>query len=305
VTACAFRWFADIAVDAAVVEVGLGGRYDATNVADGQVAVVTNVGTDHLQYIGPTRADVANEKAGIVKPGCTLVLGETDSEVLGPFLDAGAATVWHRDEHFACTANRVAHGGRLLDLRTPGAEYDDVYLPLHGAHQADNAALALAAAEAFFGGALEPEIVQEAFSLVRSPGRMEVVGRRPLVVLDGAHNAAGARAAAATLDEEFATASGRVLVVGMFKEKDPGEMLTALGASQARLVVACEPPWPRALPARDIADAAALIGAPAVVAATVPEALATARQAAQPDDVVLVTGSLYLVGAARAALAVR
>src|SRR5437763_2120412 len=158
-TAGAFRWFADVAVDAAVVEVGLGGRWDATNVADGQVAVVTNVSLDHAETIGPTLADIAGEKAGIVKPGSTLVLGETDPALVEIFRAAGAAEVWERERDFACERNRLAHGGRLLDLRTPGAFYEDVYLPVHGAHQGDNAAVALAAAEAFFGAPLASDVV--------------------------------------------------------------------------------------------------------------------------------------------------
>ncbi|MEY2475666.1 MAG: dihydrofolate synthase / folylpolyglutamate synthase [Actinomycetota bacterium] len=302
VTAAALRWFSDIAVDAAVIEVGLGGRYDATNVADGQVAVVTNVGTDHVEFIGPTREDIAHEKAGIVKPGSTLVLGETDPAIVPIFQRAGAAAVWTRDVDFACSQNAVAHGGRLLGLRTPGAQYDDVYLPLHGAHQGDNAAVALAAAEAFFGEALAADVVAEALASVVSPGRMEIVGRRPLVILDGAHNLAGAQAAAATLDEEFATDGGRVIVFGCFAGKDPGDMLRALGAAAAKLVVAVAPPWPRALPASDIVAAATELGVPAVAAETVPNALRLAVDAATPADVVLVTGSLYLVGAAAAEL---
>src|SRR5881275_2144167 len=140
-TAAAFRWFADIAVDVAVVEVGLGGRWDATNVADGQVAVVTNISLDHAETIGPTLVDIATEKAGIVKPGSTLVLGETDPELAGIFRAGATADIVERDRDFGCEANRLAHGGRLLDLRTPGASYDDVYIPLHGAHQGENAAI--------------------------------------------------------------------------------------------------------------------------------------------------------------------
>ena len=302
IAAAALRWFADVAVDVAVIEVGLGGRYDATNVVDGVVAVVTNVGIDHLEFIGPTREDVAVEKAGIVKPGSTLVLGETDPGIVPIFERAGAAAVWKRGADFACTTSAVAHGGRLLDLRTPGAQYVDVYLALHGAHQGDNAAIALAAAEAFFAAPLEDDVVAEALAAVRSPGRMEVVGRRPLVLLDGAHNVAGAAAAAATLDEEFATDGRRVIVFGCFTGKDPGEMLRAVGAANAKLVVAVAPPWPRALPAADIVHAAHELGVEAVGADSVDDALRLASAAAGPDDVILVTGSLYLVGAARTAL---
>ncbi|HVM65280.1 MAG TPA: Mur ligase family protein, partial [Acidimicrobiales bacterium] len=150
-TAAALKWFADVAVDVAVLEVGLGGRWDATNVADGVVAVVTNVGLDHAEVIGPTRADIATEKAGIVKPGATLVLGEPDPALFPIFEARGADAIWARGRDFGWATNVVAVGGRLLDLYTPAGETPDVFVPLHGPHQGDNAACALAAAEAFFG----------------------------------------------------------------------------------------------------------------------------------------------------------
>ena len=303
VAAAAFRWFADVVVDAAVIEVGLGGRYDTTNVADGTVAVVTNVGVDHLEYIGPTELDIAVEKAGIVKPGSTLVLGERDQELAEIFRGAGAAEVWERDREWGCERSRVAHNGRLLDLYTPAARYEEMYLPLHGAHQADNAAAALAAAEAFFGAPVEEDVVAEALSSVRSPGRMEVVGHRPLVILDGAHNPDGARAAAATIEDEFSVVAGRILVVGLLKARDPREMLEALGTEGVRLVVACPPDLARAMPPAEVAAAARDLGLPAEVAPTVAAGVRRGREVAAADDLVLVTGSLYTVGAARTALA--
>jgi dihydrofolate synthase/folylpolyglutamate synthase len=303
-TAGAFRWFADVAVDVAVVEVGMGGGWDATNMADGQVAVVTNVELDHVEYLGPDVASIAAEKAGIVKPGSHLVLGDVAPPLDAAFRSAGAAEVWAQEAEFGCEGNRLAVGGRLLDLRTPGGYYEDVYLPLHGSHQGGNAAVALATAEAFFGGPLDDDVVAEGFASVTTPGRMEIVSRRPLVVLDGAHNPAGARAAAATLDEEFTPGpgGGRVLVVGMMAEKDPAEMLGALEAGAARLVVACAADSPRALPADDVAAAVRALGVEAVVARSVAAAVDQALAAASPDDVVLVTGSLYVVGEARTAL---
>jgi len=301
-TAAAFRWFADVAVDVGVIEVGLGGRWDATNVADGQVAVVTNVSLDHAETIGPTLADIATEKAGIVKPGSTLVLGETEPALADIFRAAGAAAVWERDRDFGCEVNRLAHGGRLLDLRTPGASYADVYLPLHGAHQGENAAIALAAAEAFFGAPLDADVVEEAFAAVRVPVRLEVLSRQPLVVLDGAHNPAGAAAAAEAIAEAFDRAAGRVLVIGLLQGKDPAEMLEAIDARQARLVVACPAPSPRTLSPDAVAAAAQHMGIDSETANSVPEALARAFAVASEEDLVLITGSLYVVGAARAAL---
>src|SRR5689334_343323 len=149
INAAALEWFADIAVDVAVIEVGLGGRWDSTNVVEGQVAVVTNVEVDHVEYLGSTRREIAEEKAGIVKPGNTLVLGETDPDLGAIFRERDPARVVLRDEEFGVRANTLAHGGRVVDIYTPYAEYRDLFLPLHGAHQGDNAAAALAAAECF------------------------------------------------------------------------------------------------------------------------------------------------------------
>jgi dihydrofolate synthase/folylpolyglutamate synthase len=301
-TLAAFRWFADLPVDAVVLEVGMAGRHDATNVADGVVAVVTNVGLDHTAVLGPTRAHIAAEKAGIVKPISTLVLGETDPELVPLFTAEGPARTWLRDEDFGCTANRLAVGGRSVDLRTPAAVYDEVFLPLHGAHQGDNAACAVAACEAFFERPLEEDLLRGALEDVVVPGRFEVVRRNPLVVLDGAHNADGARSAAAALDD-LAVSGDRILVVGMNRDRDAVELLEALDAPLARRVVATAAPWLRAMPADEVAAAAASLGVDAVAVPDIGEAVGTAIAAAGPGDLVLVAGSLYVVGAARTALA--
>ncbi len=299
--AAAFRWFADVAVDAAVVEVGLLGRWDATNVVDGAVAVLTNVGYDHTDGVGDWRRRVAEEKAGIVKDGATFVLGEVDPALADVFDATPAATTWRRGIDFACTTSALAVGGRVASLRTPGRSYDDVFLPLHGAHQADNAAVALAAAEAFFERPLAEDVVAEAFATVRSPGRFEIVGRDPLVILDGAHNPPGAQAAATTLAEGFAVMGARRLVVGVLAGRDPIELLTLLGAADAEEVVCCTPGSPRALGADELVEIVRAMGGNARAVADVGKALLAALDHAGADDVVLVTGSLYTAGAARAA----
>ncbi len=305
-TAAAFRWFADVAVDVAVVEVGLGGRRDATNVADAAVAVVTNVSLDHTEVIGPTAAEIAREKAGIIKAGSILVLGETEEGLSEVFTSAamqiGAPTILRRDQDFGLRDNRLALGGRVVDLFTPGCGYDQVAISLHGGHQGDNASAALAAAEAFLGTALPDDVVREAFGSIRMPGRLEVVGRSPLCVIDGAHNPAGAAAASVAVAEAFAGVQGRVLVIGLLNGRHPGEMLAALDAASARLVVTCAPPSPRAMPVAALSAAAAALGVPVEEATSVAEALATALALAHKDELVLVTGSLYIVGAARQAL---
>lgn len=305
VTAAAFRHFADEAVDAASVEVGLGGRYDATNVADGAVAVLTNVALDHVEILGPTREAIAAEKSGIVKEGAVAVVGERDEGIVAlveaAAREVGARDVWRLGEQFGVSSNRLAVGGRLVDLWTPGARYADLFLPLHGPYQATNAALALAAAEAFFGAPLDAEVVAEGFATVRVPGRMEVLHRRPLVVLDGAHNAAGAEAAGRAVREDFAAARRTVLVMGCLRGRDPGELLAGLADGRVEAVVACTPGSPRALPAESVAAAATAAGWRAEVVPAPDEALWRALELVGEDDLVLVTGSLYVVGAVRAA----
>jgi dihydrofolate synthase / folylpolyglutamate synthase len=291
-------------VQAAVIEVGVGGEWDATNVIDGDVAVVTNVSVDHVEYLGPTRESIAAEKAGIIKPGCTLVLGETDPALAPLFLDRGAERVIMRGGGFGVSTNVIAHGGRLVSLFTPEAQYDEIFLPLHGAHQADNAAAALTAAECFLGAPLPEDVVADAFAAVRSPGRLEVVGHHPLVLLDGAHNVAGAHALRQALAEEF-VAAPRTLVVGLLREKEPHEMLEALDVNGAHRLVCCRPPSPRALDPARVADAAADLGVdPDRIDVTdlVAEAVARGLAVTEPDGQLVVTGSLYTVGEARRAL---
>ncbi len=302
-TAAAFRWFADCPVDVAVVEVGLGGRWDATNVVRPAVAVVTNVSYDHVEILGPTLADIAREKAGVVKAHSTLVLGETDPQLAGIFLaaaaEAGNVDTWMAGDAFGVGANRPAVGGRVVDLRTPQAEYPEVFLALHGAHQGDNAACALAAAEAFFGAPLDPAVVEEALATVSVPGRMEVVGRTPLTILDGAHNVAGAEALATTLREEFRVLGDTVVVVGMLHGRDPSAVLQALIGAGASTVVACTAPSARALAATWIAEAARALGVSALSTDSVDDAITLALARVSGDGVLVVTGSLYVVAEAR------
>jgi dihydrofolate synthase/folylpolyglutamate synthase len=310
-TAAAFRWFADVAVDVAVVEVGLGGRWDATNVVDPVVAVITNVSDDHLEVLGPTLEDVAREKAGIIKAGCHLVLGETDPHLAEIFVRAaetvGTAAVWRRgvgpeDGDFACDSNDVAVGGRLIDLRTPGERYEQVFLGLHGAHQGDNAAAALAAAEAFFLAPLDDGIVREALGSVRVPGRLETVAHSPLVLLDGAHNLAGAQALARSLSGDFAVDGPSVAVVGLLSGRDAAAFLRALASGGVSRAVMCPAPSPRAQSVAELLKAADEVGLTADPAPTVVEACELAIRLAGQSGLVVVTGSLYVVGEARTEL---
>jgi dihydrofolate synthase/folylpolyglutamate synthase len=303
-TAAAFDWFATEAIDVAVVEVGVGGTWDATSIVEAPVAVVTNVSIDHVEYLGTTLPEIAREKAGIVEPGATLVMGETDPELLEIFAARGPGRIVLRGRDFSVREQRLAHGGRVVDLVTPTGAYDEIFLPLYGAHQADNAVIALTAAESFLDERISQEIVGEAFAAVRSPGRLEVVGRQPLLLLDGAHNVAGARALLVALNEEFA-AGARTLVVGLLREKEPHEMLEALGVAPGVRLVCTRAPSPRALDPMDVANAAMDLGLESDqidVVDAVPEAVARALEVTPADGQVIVTGSLYTVGAARSVL---
>jgi len=308
-TAAALAWFADEAVDVAVVEVGLGGRWDCTNVVDGDVAVLTNVSFDHTEVLGPTLEDIARDKSGIFKPDSRVVIGETDPTLVALLRQAaagvGAAEVWVRGIDFACTSNRLAVGGRLIDIRTPAAAYGELLVPLHGAHQGDNATVALAAVEAFFGSPLHEDVVEEAFASVQVPGRLEVVGRHPLVVVDGAHNVAGMLVMARSLAEEFTVDGQAQAVVGMLTGRDPVAMLEPLLGAGISSVVACAPDSPRALPAAVVAEAASGLGMVATVAASPGDAVRLAVGRAGPDDRVVVCGSLYVVADARRLLLAR
>jgi dihydrofolate synthase/folylpolyglutamate synthase len=298
-TAAALAWMADEAVDVAVIEVGLGGRWDSTNVVDANVAVLTNISFDHTEVLGPTLEDIGRDKSGIIKAGSRVVIGESDPTLVALLREAaaqaGASEVWVRGQDFACTANRIAVGGRLIDVRTPAGSYGEVLVPLHGAHQGDNASCALAAVEAFFGSPLPEETVEQALAGVRVPGRLEVIGRHPLVVVDGAHNVAGMIVLARSLIEEFTVDGEMRAVVGMLTGRDPTSMLDALMTSGIRSIVACAPDSPRALAAEVVAEAAAGLGMEVAVADAPVEAVEMALGRAGADDGIVVCGSLYVV----------
>jgi dihydrofolate synthase/folylpolyglutamate synthase len=287
-----------------VVEVGLGGTWDCTNVVQGDVAVLTNVSFDHTDVLGPTLEGIATDKAGIIEPGSRVVVGEMPQElsdiITGRAREVGAASVWVAGRDFGCESNRVAVGGRVVTLWTPGGRYEDVLVPLHGAHQGTNASVALAAAEAFFDEPLEPDVVEEAFATVRVPGRLEVLGRRPLLLVDGAHNAAGMAVLGDALRDEFAVAGKTVAVVGMLSGRDPSAMLAPLASVGVAAVVVCAPDSPRAMPVAAVAEAGRALGLTVHTEPDVRDALRLARGMVDADGLVVVAGSLYVVGSARA-----
>ena len=299
-TAAAFRYFADTAIDVAVIEVGMLGRWDATNVVNSAVAVITNIALDHTEFAGPRLEDIAFEKVGISKPGSVLVVGDTNEDLREIWNAAESTAVLLRGNDFEISENELAVGGRMIDVRTERAVYKDLPLPLHGQHQGENASIALTAVEEFFGNVLDIEVVREGFAAVRMPGRFEVLGRAPLVVIDGAHNPAGADVCAQVFFDDFSPEGKRILVVGALKGRDPQMLLSALRADEFDAVICCTAPSPRGLGANDLASAAKQMGCEQVVVCeTVEAACDKALNIAREEDAVLVAGSLYVVGSAR------
>ncbi|MEU1788312.1 folylpolyglutamate synthase/dihydrofolate synthase family protein [Streptomyces sparsogenes] len=312
-TAMAYAAFADAPVDIAVVEVGMGGTWDATNVIDAGVAVIMPISLDHTDRLGTTPEQIATEKAGIVKQDATVVLAQQPVEAASVILKRAVevdATVAREGMEFGVLSREVAVGGQLLTLRGLGGEYPDVFLPLYGAHQAHNAAVALAAVEAFFGvgsehaRVLDLDTVRTAFASVTSPGRLEVVRRSPTVVLDAAHNPAGARAAAEAVTEAFAF-SRLIGVVGASGDKDVRGVLEAFEPIFAEVVVTRNSSQ-RAMDVDELAAVAVeVFGAERVqVEPRLDDALEAAITLAEEEGEyagagVLVTGSVITVGEAR------
>ncbi len=302
-TATAYRLFAVEAVEVAVVEVGVLGRFDATNVIDSDVAVVTNIGTDHTDQKGDWKRHIAREKAGIVKPNSTLVLGEIEPSLLDLFEAEGAATVLRAGEEFELVSDFPAVGGRVIDIRTVRGLYEDVFLAVHGEHQATNAATALAATEEFFDAALPDDVVAEAFGELQLPGRAEVIAKEPTIVLDGAHNPEAAEALDRTLATAFGGASPRVFIMATLAPRDPADFIAELGIGQGDYVISIPVNSPRSVAPEVIAQAASGAGATAESSGDVEDALERAAVLAGADGLIVVTGSLYAVGAAREVLA--
>ena len=305
--AIAFAYFVERAAEVAVIEVGLGGRLDATNVVQPEVAVVTGIGMDHMEYLGNSLAEIAVEKLAIAKPGSVLVTGRLDDEI-DSLADARASDVGIRrvavDRDVAVEEAMLGVGGWAATISTPNDTYEDVFLALHGRHQVDNLAVAIAATEAFFDRGLDPEAVLAAASEVRSPGRIEVLRRNPLVVVDGAHNEQSMRVLAETLDAEFPDLLWTV-VFGVLGDKDVEAMLGHLEPMIGRLVVT-EADSPRSVPVGQLGAEVRRV-LPDIgevqMAATVGDAVAEVMSEMDADGALLVTGSLYVVGEARGLLA--
>ena len=231
ITALGFVAFAEHPVDVAVIEVGMGGEWDATNVVDADVSVIMPIGFDHMEYLGHTLHEIAATKAGIIKEGGFIVLAQQEPEAAKELIRKAAeigADVVREGIEYSVESRAVAVGGQLITIKGVNDTYEDIYLPLHGKHQAANAASALVAVEAFFGDQpLDIEAVRAGFAAVTSPGRCEVVHRDPTIILDAAHNPHGAKALAETLANEF-NFDEIVAVVGVFGDKDAVGILQEL-----------------------------------------------------------------------------
>ncbi|MFD5277930.1 bifunctional folylpolyglutamate synthase/dihydrofolate synthase [Pseudarthrobacter sp. NPDC058362] len=312
-TILAFAVFADQPVNVAIIEVGLGGITDATNVGDGQVSVVTPISLDHTDLLGDTTEDIAHEKAGIIKPGGYLVSAAQPLDAAQVLLEkAKDVGVPFRFEgvEFGVESRTVAVGGQMVTVQGIAGRYPDLLVPLHGAHQAQNAAVAVAALEAFFGGEKELDftVLQEGFAQVTSPGRLEVVRTAPTIIVDAAHNPDGIKASAAALQEAF-TFTRLVPVVGVLREKDAEEILRQLKESfggVAEEYCFTQSNSPRAVPAAELAELAVDLGFGednVHIAERLDDALEWAVERAEANDdlsgAVLVTGSITLVAEAR------
>lgn len=305
-TTVGLAWFADRAVELGVIEVGLGGRLDATNIVQSTVAVVASIALEHTEYLGDTIESIAREKAAILKPGGSLVTGELPPEAEAVMAaraaeQGGRYLVAGRDFRVADEVQAV--GGWDVSVDGVYEHYDEIHLPVHGRHQMANAAIAIAATEELLGRALDPEAVRDGFAALTLPGRLEVVGRHPLIVLDGAHTPESMQAGAATLDEEFPPFLWKV-VVGVLSDKRLDDLAAALEGIAGE-VFAVTAPSSRGVPATEVAAAAraALPDHSVHEAGSVEDGVKAALEAAGEDGAVLITGSMYVAGEARSLLA--
>nr|WP_253258663.1 folylpolyglutamate synthase/dihydrofolate synthase family protein [Pseudonocardia sp. N23] len=313
-TAMAFAAFADAPVEAAVVEVGLGGRWDATNVVDGTVAVITPIGLDHAEFLGNDILGIAREKAGIIKPGSIAVLATQERDVAAVLLERAVevgAQVAREGAEFGVREREIAVGGQRLELQGLSGRYDDIFLPLHGEHQASNAAIALAAAEALIGAGpaqpLDADAVRAAFASVRTPGRLERMRSEPgtpTVLIDAAHNPHGARALAASLLSEFRF-TRLVGIIGVMRDKDARGLLTELEPALHEIVVTAADTARAMNPDELAALAVEVFGAERVsveplLARAIEQGVELAEEGGDSGVGVVVTGSVVTAGQARA-----
>ncbi|MFF1817581.1 bifunctional folylpolyglutamate synthase/dihydrofolate synthase [Kribbella sp. NPDC058245] len=318
ITGMAFAAFADAPVDVAIIEVGLGGTWDSTNVADGTVSVITPVAVDHAHILGADPVTIARDKSGIIKQGGTAVVSQQSRDVLEVLMGRAAqvgASILREGLEFGVVSRSVAVGGQLMSLKGIGGEYDDIFLPLHGEYQAHNAATAVAAVEALFGASEESgdrvttELLQAGFAEVTSPGRMEVVRTSPTIIVDAAHNPHGAQATAATVSEAFAF-QPLIGVLGCMKDKDVYGVLEAYEPIMETVICTRNSFTERSMPAEELGELAMeIFGEDRVLVRphlidAIDDAIRLAEEGAiaMGSGGVLVTGSVVTAGEARTLL---
>ena len=311
ITALAFAAFAEHPIDVGVIEVGMGGQWDATNVVDADVSVITPIGLDHMEYLGSTITEIAATKAGIIKEQGFIVLAQQTPEAAVELLRRAAevgADVAREGLEYSIDSRAIAVGGQLISITGLRGHYDDIFLPLHGKHQASNAAAALIAVEAFFGEQdLDIDAVRAGFANVTSPGRCEVIHRDPTIILDAAHNPHGAKAIAETMQSEF-TFDEVTGIVALMADKDALGILQALEPVMNQVIVTSNSSE-RSMSMAELSKLATQVfGADRVFAE---ETLQSAIDRAVKDAIrplsdeslaILITGSVVTVGQARTAV---
>ena len=303
-TVLAFVAFADAPVDVAVIEVGMGGSWDSTNTADGDVVVFAPIDLDHADRLGNTIAEIATVKSGIIKPGAAAVSAEQNPaalEVLKAAADARSASLAVEGDAFGLTAQSLAVGGQQISVKGLAGTYDELYLPLYGAHQGHNAALAIAAVESLIGGAEQPlatDVVADGLAQVTSPGRLQLVGVAPTVLVDSAHNPHGARALVSALEDSFDFDEWGI-VLGAFGDKDIAGIVSTVVPAAAH-VFATAPDSDRAADPDALADLVEAAGAHVTVHRDLAEAAEAAREWAAASDrrAVVIAGSVVLAAEA-------
>lgn len=306
-TGLAFVAFAEFPVDVGIFECGMGGEWDSTNVIEAQVSVVTPIGLDHMQYLGNTVGEIAKTKAGIIKPGSFTVLARQELDPAQVLLRKCAevdSTPIREGIEYAVEERALAVGGQLLKIRGVYGEYDDLFLPLHGEHQASNSATALAAVEVFAGEkALDPEFVRAAFAAATSPGRCEVVNRNPTIIIDAAHNPHGAKSLRKTIETEFQFESV-IGIVAMMGDKDSDGILAEFEPIMDEIIITKNSSH-RAAEVDELADTAReIFGRDRVVTSpslsgAISSAIERASAAEENQSAILIAGSVISAGEAR------
>ena len=298
-TAAAILLFSNEGVDAAVVEVGILGRFDATNVLDGEIAVITNIGKDHTDGSEGWRRSIAAEKAGIIVEGKPLLLGNAEEDVVDLFVSENPEPIFQYGKDFLVEDALPAVGGQVVNVKGIFGQYEEIFLPLYGKRQAQNAALSLATV--FLEGPLPEEVVESAFGELLIPGRLEILSRRPVILVDGAHNKDSASHLAETINDVFPE-SRRILILGILEPHSPEEIFTELKGISPELVIVCAAPSPRAIDPNELEEVAMRLGLDVERAENPYEATLKALRIGDEEDLIVAAGSFYNISEVRRAV---